>query len=95
MTALVYLLMCMLYFVCVGLDITMFFLQVRLVLAWRTIQWLKPFDTAGRPITEMVTAQFPRFIRTGKPLSERGKLVTALIIIVLLRMILGLFINIR
>ncbi|AQQ70914.1 hypothetical protein SMSP2_01277 [Limihaloglobus sulfuriphilus] len=95
MTALVYLLMCIIYFICVGLDIIMFFLQVRLLFTWRNIQWLRPFDTAGTPIVDMVTAQLPRFTKTSKPLSEKGKLIIALLMTATLRMTFGLFINLK
>ncbi len=93
MIALMYLLMCMLYFVCVGLDVTMFFLQVRLVLTWRSIEWLIPFEATGRPVTDMVAAQLSKILQTNRPLSERGTLIVALIITALIRVILGLLIN--
>ena len=89
MTGLTYLLMCFLYFVCVGLDVAMFFLQIRLILLWRTVNWLVPFDNAGEPLVTAVTAKVPRFLKTQNPLSERGKLIVVLAVFALARIILG------
>jgi len=89
MTGLTYLLMCFLYFVCVGLDITMFFLQIRLVLLWRNVNWLVPFDNAGKSLVNAVTAKVSRFLKTQNPLSERGKLIVGLIAFAMARIILG------
>ncbi|MCK5000746.1 MAG: hypothetical protein KAS23_14485 [Anaerohalosphaera sp.] len=95
MIAIMYLLMCMLYFVCIGLDVTMFFLQVRLLLTWRSIEWLIPFEVTGRPVTDMVAAQLSKILQTNRPLSERGTLTLALIITALLRIVLGSLINLK
>lgn len=89
MTGLTYLLMCCLYFICVGLDIAMFFLQIRLVLLWRAVNWLIPFDNAGHSLVTAVTAKVPRFLKTQNPLSERGKLIVALAVFAIARIILG------
>jgi len=89
MTGLTYLLMCFLYFVCVGLDIAMFFLQIRLVLLWRTVNWLVPFDNTGKSLVNAVIAKVPQFLRTQHQLSERGKLIIALVVFALARIILG------
>jgi len=89
MTGLTYLLMCFLYFVCVGLDIAMFFLQIRLILLWRNVNWLVPFDNTGKSLVNAVTAKVPRFLKTQNPLSERGKLIVALVAFAIARIILG------
>jgi len=89
MTGLTYLLMCFLYFVCVGLDVAMFFLQIRLILLWRVINWLIPFDNAGKSLVNAVTAKVPRFLKTQNPLSEKGKLIIALVVFAIARIILG------
>ncbi len=89
MTGLTYLLMCCLYFVCVGLDVAMFFLQIRLILLWRTVNWLVPFDNAGKSLVNTVTSKVPRFLKTQNPLSERGKLIVALAVFAIARIILG------
>lgn len=89
MTGLTYLLMCFLYFVCVGLDVAMFFLQIRLVLLWRVVNWLIPFDNAGKSLVTAVTAKVPQFLKTQNPLSEKGKLIAALVAFAIARIILG------
>ena len=93
MTGLNYLLMCFLYFICVGLDVAMFFLQIRLVLAWKTINWLMPFDNAGKSLVDAISEKVPRILKTQKPLSEKGKLIVALIAFALMRIILGSIVN--
>jgi len=89
MTGLTYLLMCFLYFVCVGLDVAIFFLQIRLILLWRTVNWLVPFDNAGNSLVNTVTSKVPRFLKTQNSLSERGKLIVALAVFAIARIILG------
>ncbi len=89
MTGLTYLLMCFLYFVCVGLDIAMFFLQVRLVVLWKDVNWLIPFDNAGKSLVNVINAKVPQFLKTQNPLSERGKLIIALVVFAIARIILG------
>ena len=71
MTGLTYPLMCFLYFVCVGLDIAMFFLQIRLVVLWRNVNWLVPFDNAGKTLVNAVTAKVSQCFKPQNPLSER------------------------
>lgn len=89
MTGLTYLLMCFLYFVCVSLDIAMFFLQIRLVVLWRNVNWLVPFDNAGKSLVNAVIAKVPRFLKTQSPLSEKGELIAALMAFAIARIILG------
>ena len=89
MTGLTYLLMCCLYFVCIGLDVAMFFLQVRLILQWRRFNWLVPFDNVGKPLVNAVTAKVPQLLKTQTPLSERGKLIIALLVFAVARIILA------
>jgi hypothetical protein len=90
MAGLIYLLMCSLYFVCVGLDIAMFFLQVRLVLLWKNINWLIPFDNAGKSLVIAITFKIPQCVRTQNQLSEKGQLVAALVVFAIARIILGM-----
>ena len=89
MTGLIYLMASFLYFVCIGLDIAIFFLQIRLILLWKNINWLIPFDNTGKPLVDTVAAKVPRFLKTQQPLSDRGKLIVALLIFVAVRFILG------
>ena len=89
MTALSYLLMCFLYFICIGIDVTLFFLQIRLILMWRNIRWLTPFDNAGNPIVDFVIAKVPLLVKINKPLSKRGKIVIAALAMLIVRVILS------
>ena len=75
--------------VCVGLDIAMFFIQIRLILLWRNISWLVPFDNVGQPIVNAVIAKVPGILKTNRPFSERGKLVVALLAFAIVRILLG------
>ncbi len=84
-----YLLMCFLYFVCVGLDIAMFFLQIRLVVLWRNVNWLVPFDDAGKTLVNAVTTRVSQCFNPQNPLSERGKLIVALVAFAIARVVLG------
>ena len=93
MTGLTYLLMCFLYFVCVGLDVAMFFFQIRLILQWRTVNWLVPFDDAGKSLVNAVTAKVSQFLNPKNPLSERGKLIIALVAFAIARIILGIILR--
>ncbi len=89
MTALSYLLMCLLYFICVGLDVAMFFIQIRLILQWRNTSWLVPFDNAGKSLVDNITKKVPQILRIQKPLSKKGKLLITLIVLAISRVILG------
>ena len=89
MTATMYLLMCLLYFVCVGLDVAIFFLEIRLILLWRNINWLIPFDNAGQSLVTSVILKVPQFLKTQNQLSKKGKLIIALVAFVIARLILG------
>jgi hypothetical protein len=90
MNGIVYLLACFVYFICLGLDVTIFFLQIRLVLLWKDIAWLIPFDDAGRSLVNAVTWRVPKILKISRSLSEKGKLIVALATLVLLRIILGM-----
>ena len=89
MTGLIYLSICFLCFVCVGLDIAMFFLQIRLILQLKRISWLVPFDDTGKSLVNTIIAKIPIYLRTQNPLSEKGKLIIALVVFAIARIILG------
>ena len=89
MSGLTFLLMCFIYFICIGIDVVMFFLQIRLILLWKNIGWLVPFDNTGKPLVDSVTGKISIYLKTQKPLSEKGKLIIALIAFAIVRIILG------
>jgi hypothetical protein len=67
----------------------MFFLQIRLIVLWRNVNWFIPFDNAGKSLVNAVTAKVSQFLKTQNPLSERGKLIVALVVFAIARVILG------
>jgi len=74
------LLITMFYFVCLAVDVMLFFLMVRaLVVRWPT-WWLVGFDAAGRWLVDgllvRVQNSWIRFFQN--PLSDRGKLIVAI-----------------
>ena len=89
MTGLTYLMMCFVYFICVSLDVVIFFLQIRLIILWKNISWLVPFDNAGKSLVDAVTSKVPQLLKTKNPLSEKGKLIAALLAFAIARVILG------
>jgi hypothetical protein len=89
MTGLTLILMCFIYFICIGLDIAMFFLQIRLILIWRNIAWLVPFDNTGKSLVDAVSNKISVYFKTQKQLTEKGKLIIALIAFAIIRVILG------
>jgi hypothetical protein len=89
MTALTYLFLSSIYFFCVGLDVIMFFLQIRLILLWKNISWLIPFDNAGKPLVSAITERASGLLKTKRPLSERGKLILVLLVFFIARIILA------
>ena len=93
MAALIYLMLSLLYFVCLGLDITIFFLQIRLILLWKNISWLIPFDETGKPLVNAIAGQASGLLKTKRPLSEKGKLILILLVFVIARILLALILR--
>ena len=89
MATLIYLMLSCLYFVCIGLDIAIFFIQIRLILLWKNISWLVPFDNTGKPLVNAITRRATGLLKTKRPLSERGKLILILLVFVIARIILA------
>jgi len=88
MTGLIYLMASLLYFVCIGLDIAIFFLQIRLILLWKNISWLIPFDDTGKPLVNAIAGRASGLLKTKRQLSEKGKLILILLVFVITRIIL-------
>jgi len=78
-----------LYFVVLGIDIAIFFLQIRLILLWKNISWLIPFDDTGKPLVNAITKRASGLLKTKRPLSERGKLILILLVFFIARIILA------
>ncbi len=74
-------------FVCVGINVTAFFLVVRAVLLWKEVSWLKPFDDAGKTLVNTYTKMIDRLWSqvTQKRLATKGKLLIGLALLELTR----------
>jgi hypothetical protein len=78
--------MCCLYFVCIGFDVVMFFLQIRLIFQFRKFRWLVPVDDAGKSLVDLITARVA--VKTNHQLSEKGELIVALAAFAVARIVL-------
>ncbi len=74
-------------FVCVGINVTAFFLVVRAVLLWKEVSWLKPFDDAGKSLVNNYTKMIDRLWSqmAQKHLTPKGKLLIGLALLELTR----------
>ena len=65
------------YLVHLGINITLLFLVIELILTWKNLTWLVPLAKVGRPITEAMTnavaARVGGKFRNRK-ITQRGKL---------------------
>lgn len=53
----------LLYFVCLGLDIVVFFLWVHILLSWRRIRWLVPLGQMGKPLIDTLMRSVDMFFK--------------------------------
>ena len=88
MTPLIHLVLGLLYFVCIGLDVAIFFVQIRLILLWKNVSWLVPFDNVGRPLVNSLIRAASDLFRTKRPLSQKGMLILVLLALIITRIIL-------
>lgn len=74
----------------IGIDILEFFIIVKLLLMWRPIKWLVPYDTAGKDlVNSFVAVVSKRWSRwQNSELSIRGQLIVGLLILIVLRNVL-------
>ena len=82
------------YLIVMGIDITVFFLVVRLVLLWCDIQWLASYDEIGRGVVDRVTISIDRVFSgwSNRRLSKRGTLIVGITILAITRHVLTLLI---
>ena len=73
-----------------GIGILEFLIIVRLLMMWRQIKWLVPFDTAGKDLVNSFTAAVNKCWSRWKnnELSIKGRLIVGLLILVVLRNVL-------
>lgn len=76
--------------ICIGIDIAVFFLLVRLVLMWRSISWLERLNDIGKNLVDALGAYAGRlwYRGTRKPLSEKGQLIVSLLALSIIRLVL-------
>ena len=79
--------------VCIGLDITIFFLFVRLIITWLKIPLFEKFNDAGKSLVGAITSSVSTlWDRVGqKRLSEKGKVFLGIAVVAFIRLILGEF----
>jgi hypothetical protein len=80
----------LLYFVGLALDITMFFLLVRLIQIWRPVNWLIPFDKVGRPLVDGITSIVRNFgsSKFKQRLTEKAIILISISILILVNLLL-------
>ena len=85
----------MLCFITIGIDIAIFFLIVRLILTWRNFRWLVPFDKTGSSLVEAITQAAGKVFssRWSKKLSEKGKILTCFVGLMIIKLIISALLN--
>ena len=81
----------LLHLACIGMDIAIFFLLIRLALMWRSGSWLERLNTTGRQLVDALTTQVGRlwFRAVHKKLSCRCELLVGLTALVFVRLVVG------
>ena len=89
MSPLIYLVLGFLYFVCIGLDVAIFFIQIRLILLWKNVGWLVPLDNIGTTLVNSLIGAASDVLKTKRPLSQKGTLILVLLALVITRIVLA------
>jgi len=73
--------------ICIGIDITMFFVLCRIVLMWRKIQWLEKLNDIGKGLVDALSAYTGQlwYKATQKRLSVKGELLLSIVALLLVR----------
>ncbi|MFC1780791.1 hypothetical protein ACFLZ8_00825 [Planctomycetota bacterium] len=76
-------------FVCIGINVTAFFLVIRAVMLWKEVSWLKPFDDAGKNLVNSYTKMIERLWSrmTLRRLATKGKLLIGMVLLELARIL--------
>lgn len=77
--------------VCIGVDIALFFIGVRLVLMWRNISWLERLNDVGKGLVDALAASGGRlwYRAVQKKLSDRGELFVSVLALSIARLLLS------
>ena len=77
------LLLAILALLAMAIDITAFFMLVRVIMLWKEIAWLKPFDDAGKNLvyrySEMIDCSWYRAMKRHLP--TKGQLLIGLVVL--------------
>ena len=78
-----------LHLVCIGIDIAVLFLLIRLVLMWRSDSWLERLNDVGRQLVDALAATVGRLWSRAvrKQLSCRGELLVGLTALLFARLL--------
>lgn len=85
--------------ICIGIDITVFFVLCRIVLMWRKIHWLERLNDIGKGLVDALAVYTGQlwYKATKKHLSIKGELLISLASLLFVRVALsqlgGLFLN--
>jgi hypothetical protein len=83
------LLLAILALLAMAIDITAFFMLVRVIMLWKEIAWLKPFDDTGKNLvyrySEMIDRSWYRVMK--RHLATKGKLLVGLVALELARLL--------
>jgi hypothetical protein len=76
--------------ICIGIDITMFFVLCHIVLMWRKIPWLEKLNDIGKGLVDALAGYAGQlwYKATQKHLTIRGELLLSLMALLLLRIII-------
>jgi hypothetical protein len=79
--------------VCVAIDVTTFFVVVRLILSRWPVHWLGPLDNIGKRLVDSFADAVENFRRkiSIATLTPRGRLVWGLIALMVLRVVIASF----
>lgn len=83
------------YLVHLGINIAVLFTVISLILTWKHFAWLARFYTVGKPLVDGMTNAIGTFVETRwhKNLSEKGRLLICLMILITAELALTCLLN--
>lgn len=75
---------------CIGIDIALFFVAVRLILMWRDKSWLARLNSVGKEFVDALLSATSRlwYRATQKKLSVKGELLVSVLALSIVRLLL-------
>ena len=82
--------------ICIGIDITVFCVIVKMILNRWTVNWLIPFDVAGKRLVDSYTDLVEKRWRKVSPtvLTPQGRLAMGLVILIISRFLIMVIVGI-